>query len=583
MKFNTVRKILVAVGVAILLVGIAGIVWTKASSMPVRTIRNLQATPETALFVPKQAPLMVSFLDNVEQLQAYGLNQLPPEARRTTRSNLNQLRRLIESKTGLDYKSDIFPWAGSETSFAVTTWDVDRDTSNGETWGYLLAIAVGNVERSRSTLESIWQQQSSRWGDLSVEDYSGVRLVYPEVSPKDREDNPSAPLLATAQVGNAYVLFANHANVLRNAVNNVQVSSLNLGNSAAYNNALATLPDERVGLLWVNAQELQSRLNLQPDGSSSTPVKLENISGWLSSVAIAPTGLIADTVILPPVGQRWTAREPRLNQPLQVFRQVPADSALVIGGSNLAALWSRWSAAAEVGDAVAQQLVQPFAKQDEVWGFSFADQVIPWATGEFALAQMRASAIPEASAPEAADAAADWLFVTDASEASAEGMQRLDAIAKEKGLTVGPLPIEDKTALIWSQLEAVLVPDNPAAPVRLRTDVKGIHATLEQHELLATSVGALGKTLFPNRYSLAASAAMQQAIASLEEKNDGYVFVNWDIARPRLAEAFPSLGLLLDWGDPLLESVRSLLISTYGQDPNGIRVGTVIQFPHDKE
>jgi len=585
-----VRKILISVGIVILLVVTIGLVWTKVLDTPVRAVRNIQAAPETVLFVPKQAPLMVSLLADAKQLQAYGLDQLPPEARRTTRSNLNQLRKRIETSTGIDYESDIFPWVGSEMSFALTTWDVDRDASNGEAWGYLMAIAVGDAERSQSTLESLWQTQASRWGDLNFEDYSGARLVYPELTPEARKENSDTPVLATAQVGDAYVLLSNHVSVLQNAINNVQVSSLNLGNSLAYKQAIATLPDERIGVLWVNANALQHQL--QPsltdsdDGTSlsnSQAIKLNHVSGWLSSIAIAPVGLVADTVILPPSGRTWTAREPRLNQPLKVLRQVPADSSLMIAGQDLTALWERWSAAATAGDRLAQQLIQPFLAQADVWDFSFIDQVIPWATGEFALAQTKIPAIPEASAPEDADTTADWLFVADGSAEATEAVEKLDAIAKEKGLTVGNLPIKDQTAQLWSQLRAELAPDDPSAPVRLRTDIKGIHAVVEDHEVIATSVNALGKALFPNRYSLAVSDSMKQAFASLEEKNDGYVLVDWDLAKPRLAEAFPSLGLLFDWSGSLLDPVRSLLISTYGQDPEGLYVGTVIQFPIDEQ
>ncbi|MGB3492848.1 MAG: DUF3352 domain-containing protein [Elainellaceae cyanobacterium] len=592
MKFDMVRKILVAVGIAILLVGTIGVFWTKVVSSPVWVVRNVEAAPETSLFVPKQAPLMVSLLADAKQLQAYGLDQLPPEARRDARANFSQLRQRMKTQIGIDYEADIFPWVGSELSFALTTRDVDRDASNGEEWGYLLAIAVGDTERSQSALQSIWQTQTSRWGDLTIEDYSGVKLVYPDITPAAREDDPNTPVIATAQVSDAYVLFSNDAGVLRNAVSNVQVSSLNLGSSEVYQRAIATLPDERVGMLWVNANALQPQLRSSQPGSeedlgagaisNSGSIKLNNISGWLSSIAISPAGLVADTVVLPPDGQPWTTREPRLNQPLQVLRQVPADSALMIAGSDLPALWKRWLAAAKAGDRTAQQLIQPFQVQDEVWGFSFADQVIPWSTGEFALAQMHSAAIPETSAPEKANPEPDWLFVTDSSEEASEGIQHLDAIATDKGLTVGTLPIQDQAAQLWSQLRIELTPDNPAAPVSLRTDVKGIHTVVEDHELLATSVNTLGKALFPNRYSVAESNSMQQAFASLEESNDGYVLIDWDLAKPRLAEAFPTLGLLIEWSDPLLDSVRSLLMSTYGQDPEGLHVGTVIQFPTDE-
>jgi len=79
------------------------------------------------MFVPKQAPVMVSMLANPDRLESFRQVVALPE---NVTPGTKQLKTNLLANTGLDYRRDIQPWLGDDT-LAVTTIDIDRDEQNG--------------------------------------------------------------------------------------------------------------------------------------------------------------------------------------------------------------------------------------------------------------------------------------------------------------------------------------------------------------------------------------------------------------------------------------------------------------------
>lgn len=629
MKFSTFRRILLAVVTALLLVGIGGAIWIGVRSSPPQAVGNADANPETAMFVPRHAPLMASLLVNPEQLEFFAIESLPPDQRRSTRGDLGQMRRQLEAQLGLDYERDIFPWAGNELTLALTTWDVDHDPVNGKQPGYLLAIAVWDADEASRTLQRLWQQQAGRGDRLIFEDYSGVSLVYPdtarETDPGDRT-RATTPALATAQVGESYVLFSNSPMVLQDAINNVQVPNLSLGSSPAYQEALATLPSKRFGLLWVDLHDLNaydSNQNLiqrdsgqnaglgdaesrtaatQASGSASSaqrPSEQNSLLGstfhtLISSLAIAPAGVVIDTTLIPPPSASTTAEstsEPSISESalaensasngpdrtvdaLGLWRYIPTESALVIAGRELGDRWRSLVAAADRGEPLAQWIVESLSARQTEWGIDLSTDVLPWMQGEFALAQI----------PTAESKRSDALLIAQSSAAAAEGVSHLDAIAQAQGLSVGPLQVGNQTTTIWTRLKALFDPENSASPITLSTEVKGIHATVDEYEVLATSVQAIGASLVAEQDSFATSDRVQRAIAALDSAHDGLLYAEWPLAQALFIRELPVIEPLLQSMSPLLTYVQSIMISPdedkgqVGNEGQGQKLGAVVQF-----
>ena len=116
-------------------------------------------TPAAALFVPRQAPLMLSLVVNPEKLEALGLVQTPWGKRRATMKELQQVKTSLLSATGLDYSQQIEPWLGNEISLAVTTLDIDRNPENGVQPGYLLMAEARDPALAKEFLQLAYADQ----------------------------------------------------------------------------------------------------------------------------------------------------------------------------------------------------------------------------------------------------------------------------------------------------------------------------------------------------------------------------------------------------------------------------------------
>ena len=604
MKFMSFRNMFLAVVATILLGGIGGMVWL-GQSPPSQPVDNVLATPETVMFVPRETPFMVSLLLNAGHLKRAGLAVLSSGQRRQVQSDLNELQRRIDKQFGINYDTDLESWAGEELTFALTSWDIDRNPDNGATPGFLLAVSVWDAEQAEQSLQRLWQRQS-RNRDLVVEEYSGVKIVFPDGFLPSGIPDADTPLVATAQVGRHYVLFANSPNVLRNAVNTLQANQLSLGSSTLYQDTISHLPNERFGLVWLNIPTAQSWLALQQVadeetmptdqlikqvaqsesrsrlpfndagiGADGEATEFNSVQIVATTLAIAPAGIVAETVLIPSLGKSFSTHTANSVETLDALRYIPTDSSLVITSHALTDIWKQLTHLTAQGNPLAQQITHALIARQEEELINTHDDVLPWAIGDYALARVPS----DSKSGDASDA--DWIVVLSSSDKAQMGIHQLDTIAQKQGFNVDALQIGDQKTSIWTQLNAVLHPESSTNPVSLETEVQGIHASTQNWEILSTSVRALGKGLLLQHTNLANSTNFQKAIAALDPENDGYLYIDWDLAQTALTEAFPELSPILDIGQPILRPMRSLMITRYGSQSDRQRFGIVLQFYSD--
>jgi len=104
MKLRSFFSILVASVLVLLLVGASGFYWLTARS-PLALLRDGPTDgPLAAMFVPKQAPAVVSLLVNPKRLEAFRQVVAAPGARRQSKAEIEQLKQSLLANTGLDYK-----------------------------------------------------------------------------------------------------------------------------------------------------------------------------------------------------------------------------------------------------------------------------------------------------------------------------------------------------------------------------------------------------------------------------------------------------------------------------------------------
>lgn len=610
MKLRSLVLFLSAVVLALLLLSAGGFYWLVART-PMRLLGSkATATPSAALFVPRQAPAVVSLLSNPEQLETAQLVSTPLAKRRQVREELAQLKQSLLATTGLEYERDIQPWLGQEITLAVTTLDLDYDPANGQQPGYLAAIATQDPLKSREFLELFWQKRAIAGSDLVFEQYKGVKIIAAnapaieldrevttrkpkppnyrlQLQPPKSSATP-APIstLASAAVGDQFILFANHPKVLREAINNVQAPDLSLEQSKVFTRAIGSLAQPRLGLIFINLPKFTQLLErefpttkpVQPSNAARTATGVDDEPSLLNQTLAAgftlnAQGLLAETALLSADGA--ATAPPSLSQPVGALQYVPDNSSLAASGQDLDRQWTQLANGLAPYATASQLIQQPLQDLQTRWQFDLVTDVFSWVKGEYALAMLPPDRI-------GADGVfhPDWIFAAQRpqTEDGQQAITQLDALAAQHGLTVGPLALGDRTVSAWTRLTASA--KRTSQPLNLQADVQGVHASVGNYELFTTSVAAMDSALKAADRSLLKREAFQQATTSLLQPNNGYLYLDWDASRPILEQQFPVLKVIELAGKPLFDRVRSLAISSYGSQSGVQRGGAFVQLDY---
>ncbi|MBW4418143.1 MAG: DUF3352 domain-containing protein [Myxacorys californica WJT36-NPBG1] len=558
MKFRSFLTALAAIAGVLFLVGTLGFVLIFAQS-PISLLRGSPIeSPTAAMFIPRQAPVVASLLVNPDRLETLRQTIAKPGDRREARAELDQFKQGILGSTDLDYRRDVQPWLGDEVTAAITALDVDRNGGNGEERGYLLALMTKDPQRSREFLQLFWQKRALAGTDLKFEAYQGTTIISGKVEGisskvEGDETQSSAPNpLATAVVGNHYVLFANSPKVLKDSINNVQAAELNLASSAEYQRAIATLKEGRIGLVFLNLPQIQTLTgkDISQDGSLAI------------SLGLNRQGLIAETALL---GVSETATQPKLSKPVGALQYIPANSPISASGIDLDQFWAGLSNTAKNYDFVAQMVNQPLESLEKQWNLDLKNDIFSWVKGEYAL-----GLVPQPGKNQPLD----WVFVADKSDPSAQAaISHLDAVAQAQGITPGSLPLDDQAVNVWTRLAT----GTPSKGLFVEAQVAGVHTSVGKYEVFATSLEAMNAVLNAKKNGLANNPRFERAIAPIQTPNNGYFYIDRDTAQPVLKRQFPFIQLVELAGQPLFNHLRSLTISNYGSESGVQRGGAFIQ------
>ncbi|MBW4514988.1 MAG: DUF3352 domain-containing protein [Timaviella obliquedivisa GSE-PSE-MK23-08B] len=545
-----------ALAVIILLgVGAGGAYWL-ASSSPLGGKISSPGMPSAAIFMSRRSPIVASFFGNPDRLISGGLVFTPPTQRRAMQTEFKQFQNSLLADTHLNYSHDIQPWAGDEMTWAWTATDLDRDSDNGQQPGYLVAIATDKPEQAQESLERFWQKRVAKGADLVAEQYLGVPIVY------------GAESLASAVVGDRFVLFANHPKVLRDALNNAQVPELNLSNSKVYQQITTNLPAESLGLMVINLPQLATV------GGNSLP--LNPLYDCLVMTAkLAPQGLLADATLLSTTGTtaETTITQPALSAPVDALKFIPK-GLVTAAGTNVKQVLAQFETDLVGYETIAKLLQQPIAKLEKQWNISLSEDVLSWMPGEYALGMLPRS-----------EGTNDWIFVTRQSAETTEGLKRLNAIAQTQGISLGSVPLGETKITAWTTLQTVPKPranspKNAASKLMtIQAKVEGVHASVNGYEIFATSLEAMEQAIQAAQAPVAEDR--QRAIAALAPRNNGYLFLDegalqmWGRSFADISEHSPQD--ISKKVQILLDHVASATLSNYGSDAQGQHNGVFVQ------
>ncbi|TBR60980.1 hypothetical protein B4U84_09175 [Westiellopsis prolifica IICB1] len=538
----------------LLLITISGCSGLSSSNSLVG-ISGTREQPGAAIFVSQQAPVMLSMLVNPDKLQA-----LEPEG------ELSKLKTSLLANTGLDYKQDIQPWLGDEITLAVTTQDIDRDPSNGQQPGYLMALATKNPEKSREFVDLLFSKRALAGANLTTEEYEGIKVISDsqQVDTKSQIQNS----LAGAAVGDDFVLFANDPKILREAINNVQAPDLNITTSSKYQKVVKQIPKGALATAFLNLPNVAQWQGLQLPESAIYDTEIV-------SLVLSKKGLLAETSLL---AQAETAPpQEQVTQPVEALKYIPASAGLAIAGTNLSSLpnsnltqvWQQIKVAISGSKKdVVSNLVKPVVDVQTGSDIDLKADIFSWVQGEYAIGFL----------PRPEQANPDFVFVVKKTETTPGGISHLDEIASSKGLSLNTFDVDQQKISAWTQLKATKFTDpQQREKYAIEAKVSGVHISQGNYEIFASNLETMNEVLNAKNNSLISDRQFKNSIAAIPQENQGYVYLDWAKSREILENQIPILRLAEILAKPVFENLRSLTISSYGSNTEIFKSGVFFQ------
>jgi hypothetical protein len=239
------------------------------------------------------------------------------------------------------------------------------------------------------------------------------------------------------------------------------------------------------------------------------------------------------------------------------LQYLPEQIAIAAAGTHLDQ-WRELSSTQKSDDTLSQLINQPLADLQTRWGIDVEQDIFSWVQGEYALGILPRS-----------DRSPDWIFVAESAENTAEaGINHLDDVAKQQGLSVSSFTLENHPIFAWTKLTTV-PPSKESKEqnsVRLEAKVQGVRASIGKYEIFTTSIEAMDQALKAPENSLLKSDNFQTNIASLPQPNNGYLYLDWASSQPILERQLPIVRVVELFAKPLFNQLNSLTFSSYGTD-----------------
>ncbi|MGB3640288.1 MAG: DUF3352 domain-containing protein [Rivularia sp. (in: cyanobacteria)] len=533
----------------LLLTGIAGCNGLFNKN-PLNLASDTQKQPSAAVFISRQAPVMVSMPISPNRFEVLNGGV-----------KLSKLKKSLLDNTGLEYKKDVQPWLGNQITLAVTTDDIDKDSANGRQPGYLTVLTTKDKEKSREFIEVLFSKRVLAGTSLVVEQYKGVKLI----SDIGQTTEIEKPLAATV-VGDDFVLFANDAKILREAINNVQAPGLSLISSDNYQQAIKKLDNKNQAVTFLNLPAVAKWQGL----NLSSPT----YSTQLISLTTKSKGLLAETSF----GANSPIPLASESEKVKALSYIPATSGLVISGkdlsnldrSNLALLWQQTAKAisSESGENIASQITKPLTNLEKRWGINLKEDIFSWVKGEYAIALLPNSENRRENKLE--NKSTEWIFVTEKSSTTESDISHLDEIASKNGLTVSPINLNEQTISAWTKLTTT---GNKASDLKIQAKVLGTHTSKDNYEIFTSSIETMDKAINYKENFFNDNRNFQDSIAAIPQSNQGYVYIDWEKSQDFIESQLPILKLVEIIGKPFLDKLQSFTISSYDSNSELLKAG----------
>lgn len=584
--------------VLMLLAAGAGGFWYLGASSPLTLLAGGDRTIAAATaFIPEQSPITLSLLTKPDKLIALQQALISPEQQQASLADVQQLKQNLSDRTGLDYDRDIQPWIGNEVTVALTEQDLDLAASNGDQPGYVavMEIAGDRTRQAREFLQIFWQRQTLAGAPPTIEQVSGVRVLYSQPGNSAKAPFTGARTgarttaktggltTATALVGDQFVMFANDVRVLRRSIRSAQTAT-NLAQNKQYRQAVSQLDESRLGLAYVNTAAIGDIGRTSPQKSQPKTLSTKNLAAVPPNFVAVGLGItekgISANALLPQRTQRVRSLTypsealtgssgQQATEVVEALKFLPSNSAIALASRNLGQLAQALPTygispstlpnflALNSSEKGRNQPAKQTALQASLW---------QWASGNYALGRIGSGTN------------SDWIL---AIERDGDGVAQLDQAAKKLGYSTVPVTIENGDenddnlveATAWTRFKTRSIGryGGRQGSSSLETEVLALHLQQNNYEIFANSLSAVESALISNaakrdgpQGSLFSNQRFQQAITSLPQPNNGYFYADWPAIASEAANTLPIISLLNSVARPVTAHIDTLAATRQG-------------------
>ncbi|MFM6280409.1 MAG: DUF3352 domain-containing protein, partial [Dolichospermum sp.] len=308
--------------------------------------------------------------------------------------------------------------------------------------------------------------------------------------------------------------FANHPQVIKAAINNLQAPDLNLVSSPEYQKASQQIPKNSLAVTFFNLPEISKWQKLELAEST--------YHSQILSLALNSQGLLAESTFL--TNSQIVPPSLPLSQPVAALQYIPESTTLAISGaklsnlgqSDLAKLWKQGTATiyGSSEDGISR-LIQPLIKIQQNLHLNFSQDIFSWVTGEYALALLTNS---ENTIP-------NWVFVVEKTPELAAGIAHLDHIASSSGFNAISLTLNGQKVSAWTE---IITRNENNKSINLDTKLKGVHTTFNNYEIFTSDLNILKEILSQKQKSLLENPVFKNSLSVIPQPNQGYIYLDWE-------------------------------------------------------
>ncbi len=563
MKAKSVFVGIAVVAVVLLLLSVTA-VSKVLSANPSELISGVKTQPIAAKFLPKQSPLVASFLVNPERLNLFATLAAKPSDRASLRNEVSNLKQQIKQTWSLDYDKHIKPWLGTEVTLAVTTTDIDRQTENGFQPGYLLALAIKEQSVAKKSFERFWQELAVKGSDIAFEQYQGISIINTKGSPKQ-------PALAGAIFGK-FVVFANQPKVIRNAINDLQVPDLALVNFDLYQQNLTQLQDGRFAIAFVNTTELGA----WAEAEKFLPTSLANLPklGLGLGLSLDRLGVKAETTLIkdPATTSASLVSESNKDSQNKAVQFIPNSSSL-FAGHNLSQTWQQLQANLQAYPQLSTALADFVNNIETSSSFNLNQDIFAWVKDDYAVGLLPVKSNQHNP---------DWVFIAKNTDMSAvsTALDHLDSTARNKAnLTVGEVNVNNRDLTVWTHLSAIPNSKPKSANTSVVTGtVAAVHTETPDYVFIGSSIEAIEAVLDSDRNSITKAPNFKAVNAKLPRNHQSYAYLDDRLDLDWISKQFPVIHPVESLGKPLAPHIKAVSITSIAKtasEPANLQRGQI--------